>query len=154
VRPRGHSRRRATDSHLAAALRRSAIEFEGDSPAQLGGPARGTSGDPRRRELWFLDRTQWWRWRHQLLWRFGSFDPHDTTSVCAYAVMGLPATTRDVFLLHRVAGLSYPAIASHLALDPQTVEAHVSAALLELGQTLNLVSASRPSRSKAAEVAV
>lgn len=139
-----HRRHRGTDSHLAAARHRNAIEFKGDSPAQLGGPARGMSDDPRRRELWFLDRTQWWRWRHQRLWGFGSFDPHDTTSVCAYAVLGLPSTTRDVFLLHRVAGLTYSAIADHLTLDPQTVECHISAALLEIGQTLNLVSASWP----------
>lgn len=141
-----HRRRRGTN--LAAALNRNAIGFQGDSRAKLGRPAKGISDDPGRRELWFLDRTQWWRWRHQRLWRFGSFDPHDTTSVCAYAVMGLPSTTRDVFLLHRVAGLAYPTIADHLTLDPKTVGCHVSAALVEIGRTLDLVSACRPPRRR------
>jgi hypothetical protein len=32
----------------------------------------------RRRDLWLLDPSQWWRWRHWRLWRGEGFDSHDS----------------------------------------------------------------------------
>lgn len=93
----------------------------------------------RRPRHWLLDRTQWWRLQTARLWRSGHINPEDDASICAYAVLHLPPTTRDAFLLNRVAGMSYPDIAAHLSVSPAVVERHITEALLEIADTLDLV---------------
>lgn len=94
---------------------------------------------PGRARLWFLHPSQWWRWPHRRLWGSGTIDSNDLGSVLAYAMIHLPTTTRDAFLLHRMVGLTYPTIASHLTLDPRTVENYISLALIQIGETVDLV---------------
>lgn len=48
------------------------------------------------------------------------------------AIIGLPEPLRDVFLLHRMAGLSYPEIANHLGLETPAVQKMLADALIEL----------------------
>lgn len=48
------------------------------------------------------------------------------------AILGLPRPMRDVFLLNRMAGLSYPEIAEHLGLEVSAVQKLLADALAEL----------------------
>lgn len=59
------------------------------------------------------------------------------------AILKLPEPLRDVFLLHRMAGLMYFEIASHLGLEVSTVQTMIADALVEL------VRATRPVGSPA-----
>ena len=52
-------------------------------------------------------------------------------------VAGLPPRTRKVFILHRVDGLGYKAIASQLGISPRTVEWHMSEAIFRIGKGLD-----------------
>lgn len=54
------------------------------------------------------------------------------------AIIGLPEALRDVFLLHGVAGLSYPEIAIHLGLETPAVQKMLAGALVELLQATRL----------------
>lgn len=52
------------------------------------------------------------------------------------AVAALPPRTREVFVLHRVHGLSYKAIACELGISQRTVEWHFAEAILRIGKEL------------------
>ena len=92
---------------------------------------------------WIFDRGQRWRWRHWKLWRGGALDPSDRAEVYAYAVTGLRRTTREVFLLHRLEAMDYPAIGRVLGLSVLGVESHLSAALFQISRTLDLIERAR-----------
>lgn len=94
---------------------------------------------PRRPRHWLLDRSQWWRLRDARLWRPGHINPEEDGTICAYAVLHLPPTTRDAFLLNRVAGMSYPVIAAHLNVNPAAVPHHITEALLKVADTMDSV---------------
>lgn len=51
-------------------------------------------------------------------------------------VDALPPRTREVFLLHRIEGLSYAAIAERLAISVRTVEWHIAQAVLRISRGL------------------
>ena len=53
------------------------------------------------------------------------------------AVAALPERRRQVFLLHRVDGLSYKEIAARLGISHRTVEWHVAEAILGIGRDLD-----------------
>jgi RNA polymerase sigma-70 factor (ECF subfamily) len=63
----------------------------------------------------------------------------DRELMAAYegAVEVLPPRTREVFLLHRVGGLSYQEIAARLAISIRTVEWHIGEALLRIRRALD-----------------
>lgn len=63
-------------------------------------------------------------------------DSAQETRALTSAVIGLPVAVRDVFLLHRMAGLSYAEIAHRLDLDIHLVENRLSEALIALGQAV------------------
>lgn len=52
------------------------------------------------------------------------------------AVDALPERMREVFVLHRVDGLSYRAIAERLEISHRTVEWHVAEAIIRIGRDL------------------
>jgi len=52
------------------------------------------------------------------------------------AVAALPNRTREVFLLHRVEGVTYKEIATRLGISVRTVEWHVAEAIVRIGRTL------------------
>lgn len=54
----------------------------------------------------------------------------DLKSVC----LGLPEPMRDVFLLNRMAGCSYPEIAEHVGMEASGVQKLLAEALAELVQ--------------------
>lgn len=45
------------------------------------------------------------------------------------AILSLPTDLRDIFLLHRMAGLSYDQIGEQLGMEPGEVQNHVAEAL-------------------------
>ncbi len=49
-----------------------------------------------------------------------------------YCVKALPEQTRQIFVLHHVEGLHYPAIAKRLGISTRTVERHIAQAFLEM----------------------
>lgn len=56
----------------------------------------------------------------------------DEKQVLVRAILKLPTRLRDVFLLHRMAGMSYSDIGLHLGLTPKAVETSLAAALVRL----------------------
>lgn len=48
------------------------------------------------------------------------------------AILRLPTDQRDVFLLNRMVGLTYNQISLHLGMEPQAVQATLTAALVGL----------------------
>tara|TARA_R110002051_G_scaffold178085_2_gene247909 strand:+ start:12962 stop:13234 length:273 start_codon:yes stop_codon:yes gene_type:complete len=54
----------------------------------------------------------------------------------ARAILKLPRDLRDVFLLHRMAGMTYIEIGLHLGMTPKAVETSLAAALLRLMRAL------------------
>ena len=50
----------------------------------------------------------------------------------ARAILQLPADLRDVFLLHRIAGLSYPEISDQLGIKRNVVQAYLAEALARI----------------------
>jgi RNA polymerase sigma-70 factor (ECF subfamily) len=52
------------------------------------------------------------------------------------AVGALPNRTREVFILHRIEGLSYKDIAARLAISPRTVEWHIAEAIVRIGRDI------------------
>lgn len=52
-------------------------------------------------------------------------------------VEALPPRTREVFLLHRLDGLAYKAIAERLDISIRTVEWHVAQAIIRIGRELD-----------------
>jgi RNA polymerase sigma-70 factor (ECF subfamily) len=49
----------------------------------------------------------------------------------------MPPRRREVFLLHRLEGLTYVKIAKRLGISPKTVEDHISAAMLQLSRDMD-----------------
>ena len=98
----------------------------------------------RLRVPWPLVVSQWWRWRHPMLWRGRTFDPHNTQQVLSYAVLRLSRETRDVFLLNHVKALDYALIARHLGLTAADVQARCAEALFEISRTIDLIERVRP----------
>jgi hypothetical protein len=93
----------------------------------------------RRRNLWLLNPSQWWRWRHWRLWRGGRFDPRDSQQIAAYAVMRLRGEAREGFLLNCIHAQDYALIGHHLGLSDQEVEAHMAAALCQITHSIDLI---------------
>ena len=52
------------------------------------------------------------------------------------AITELPTETRDVFVLHRMAGLAYDQIAEVLGIDRERVQAQLTSALVQISETL------------------
>lgn len=52
------------------------------------------------------------------------------------AILKLPVRLRDVFLLHRMAGMTYLEIGLHLGMTPKAVEASLAAALVRLTRAI------------------
>ena len=50
------------------------------------------------------------------------------------AILGLPTDLRDIFLLHRMVGLSYDQIGEQLGMEPNEVQAHVAEALVQISR--------------------
>lgn len=53
------------------------------------------------------------------------------------AVAALPPRMREVFVLHRIEGLSYPQIATRLDISIRTVEWHIAEAIVRIGRELD-----------------
>lgn len=76
--------------------------------------------------------------RPSWLWRRMRESPEDRQRrVLVQAIRHLPRDCRDVFLLHRFAGLSLDQIAGHLSIDQQTVEARLAEALVRLSRAVD-----------------
>ena len=56
----------------------------------------------------------------------------DQKSALAKAILQLPADLRDVFLLHRMAGLSYEEIGKQLGIERDVVQAYLAEALARI----------------------
>lgn len=56
----------------------------------------------------------------------------DDGQVLVGAILKLPVGLRDVFLLNRLAGMTYGEIGLHLQMTPEAVEASLAAALVRL----------------------
>ena len=65
--------------------------------------------------------------------------------VLARAIRDLPRDCRNVFVLHRFAGMSLDQIAEHLGIDQQAVEARLAEALVRLGRAVDGASGCEPS---------
>ena len=98
----------------------------------------------RLRVPWPLVVSQWWRWRHPMLWRGRTFDPHNGQQVMSYAVLRLRQEARDVFLLNHIKALDYALIARHLGLSVTDVQARFAEALYEISRTADLIERARP----------
>lgn len=57
------------------------------------------------------------------------------------AILQLPVRCRQVYLLNRIEGMSYPQIASHCAISVKSVEKHIGKALTMLRMRLRTVNA-------------
>lgn len=68
--------------------------------------------------------------------------------VLARAILKLPRDLRDVFLLHRTAGMTYAEVGLHLGMTPKAVETALAAALVRLMRVIATSDASsnRPKR--------
>ena len=93
---------------------------------------------------WPLVVSQWWRWRHPMLWRGRTFDPHNPQQVMSHAVLRLRREARDVFLLNHIKALDYALIARHLGLSVADIQAHLADALYEISRTIDLIERVRP----------
>ena len=71
--------------------------------------------------------------------------PPTNPNVLVRAILKLPTRLRDVFLLNRMAGLTYSEIGLHLGIDPKAVETSLAAALVRL---MRAVAASDPSSKR------
>lgn len=60
----------------------------------------------------------------------------DDQQVLVRAILELPTRLRDVFVLHRMAGMTYTEIGLHLGMTPKAVETSLAAALVRLMQTI------------------
>lgn len=60
------------------------------------------------------------------------------------AIRRLPRACRDVFVLHRFAGMSVEQITEHLGIDQQAVETHLAEALVRLSRAVEKATSSRP----------
>ena len=60
----------------------------------------------------------------------------DAMALFVESVENLPEVTRDVFLLHHMKGLTYPAIAKRLGISVRTTERHIAQAVTTLERKL------------------
>ena len=56
----------------------------------------------------------------------------DEKRILVRAILRLPADLRDVFLLHRMAGLSHEQIGEHLGMERDAVQARLAEALARI----------------------
>lgn len=56
----------------------------------------------------------------------------DKKRALVQAILRLPPVPRDVFLLHRMAGMSYEEIGRHLDMAPDNVQTYLAGALVSL----------------------
>lgn len=66
----------------------------------------------------------------------------DEGQVLVRAILNLPTRLRNVFLLNRMASMSYSQIGLHLGMSPEAVQASLAAALVRLTRA---VTTSEPS---------
>ncbi|WP_415289126.1 RNA polymerase sigma factor [Brevundimonas sp. S1H14] len=57
--------------------------------------------------------------------------------VLVRAIRRLPRACRDVFVLHRFAGMSLEQIVEHLGIDQQAVQTRLAEALVRLGRAVD-----------------
>lgn len=50
------------------------------------------------------------------------------------AILSLPTDLRDIFLLHRMAGMPYDQIGEQFGMEPSEVQAHVAEALVQISR--------------------
>jgi RNA polymerase sigma-70 factor (ECF subfamily) len=62
--------------------------------------------------------------------------PDDTERI-EQALLAMPARTRTIFLLHRLDGLTYAAIAERCGIGVNEVERHIAEAMLQLDRALD-----------------
>lgn len=74
--------------------------------------------------------------------------PEDDKDVLVRAILRLRDDQRDVFLLHRMAGMTYAEISARLGMPSEDVQAALAAALLILAQAVTLPSPDAPSASR------
>lgn len=67
--------------------------------------------------------------------------------VLVRAILKLPTGLRDVFLLNRMAGMTYTEIGLHLGMAPKAVETSLAAALVRLTQAVTASDASSKNRT-------
>lgn len=65
--------------------------------------------------------------------------------VLARAIRRLPRDCRNVFVLHRFAGMSLEQIAEHLGIDQQAVETRLAEAFVRLGRAVDEAGGCEPS---------
>ena len=65
----------------------------------------------------------------RFLWRWTAADQK---RALAKAILQLPADLRDVFLLHRMTGLSYEEISQQLGIERTVVQAYLAEALARI----------------------
>ena len=64
-------------------------------------------------------------------------EANEITRQIEAALSKLPARRRDIFLLHRCAGLSYRQIAARYGISVARVERHIAKALLHIAEELD-----------------
>lgn len=62
---------------------------------------------------------------------------HDEAARYRRAVDALPSVTRAVFLLHRVGGLDYHAVAERMEISVDEVTDHIADAIYRIGRALD-----------------
>lgn len=77
------------------------------------------------------------RWPSLLWRRVRESSEYRQRRVLVQAIRRLPHDCRDVFLLHRFAGMPLEQIAQHLGIDKQAVEARLAGALLRLSRAVD-----------------
>lgn len=70
----------------------------------------------------------------------------DEREVLVRAILKLPPRLRDVFLLNRMAGMSYSEIGLHLGIAPKAVQASLAAALVRLTRAVQTIEPSSKDR--------
>ncbi|MGR6532018.1 sigma-70 family RNA polymerase sigma factor [Brevundimonas sp. RM1] len=68
--------------------------------------------------------------------------------VLVRAIRRLPRGCRDVFVLHRFAGMPLEQIAEHLGIEKKTVETRLAEALVRLGRAVDEVCGCEPSEGQ------
>lgn len=69
----------------------------------------------------------------------------DDNRALVRAILQLSPDRRDVFLLHRMAGMSYEEIGSHLEMAPDDVQTNLAEAMAELAIAEAAPASTRPS---------
>lgn len=87
-------------------------------------------------------------WPSRLCWRVRETSEARQRRVLVRAIRRLPRGCRDVFVLHRFAGMSLDQIAGHLGIDQRAVEARLTEALVRLGQAVDEAGGCEPSEGQ------